>query len=494
MNIFGKHFKIALASIFIVETFSLLGHFYPAINTIGFFALVLTILILSVYKLEYGIWMVLAELFIGSKGYLFSFELNDFSISIRIALWLSIMSVWLARKILKFRQEKISFLKSEFFPYFLILFIFIAWGIVNGLLSGNSFNNIFFDFNGWLYFALIFPVYDAFSAESNKKISSLLQIFTASVFYLSIKTFVLLYLFAHNFNFISGVYKWIRDTGVGEITHMQDGFYRIFIQSHFFVLALFFLLLVLIAEIIKNGKLKTKNFLYFFLLSVSSFAVVLISFSRSFWVGFVAGLILLYVYFAINKEKIKNILVFSGILLGACILSFVLVAALVKFPYPSPLGGFSIDLISERAGQISGEAGVSSRWALLPNLAKEIKDAPVLGKGFGATVTYTSSDPRILNSSLTGEYTTYAFEWGWLDVWLKIGLFGFLIYAVLIGMIFARGFKIKKTFISGLIIGLLVLAAVNFFSPYSNHPIGIGYLILISLIIDKSKEESIALA
>lgn len=492
VNLFGKQFKIALLSIFVVEAISLLGYFYPAANKFGFFALVLAVLALSIYKLEYGIWILLAELFIGSKGYLFSFGLDKFNISIRIALWLAVMLVWFVKKALHFRQERIAFFSSQFFSHFAALFLFIAWGLVNGFLNKNALGNIFFDFNGWLYFALIFPIYDVFLKEKGEQISVLTQIFTAAAIWVCIKTFALLYLFSHNIGLIE-VYKWIRNTGIGEITQMQGGFYRIFIQSHLFVLVLFFLSLIFIFNSLKNNALKKKENLFVLSLSFFSFTTILISFSRTFWVGLVVGFLALYIYLFFIKAKLKEVARFAGILLGIGIVSIVLVAALVKFPYPDPLGGFSTaDLFSERASQFSGEAGVSSRWALLPSLAEKIKDAPISGKGFGTTVTYRSSDPRVLATNPSGEYTTYAFEWGWFDIWLKLGLFGFLVYVFLVFRIFSAGLKMDNLLVTGFVFGLLVLSAVNFFSPYSNHPLGIGLLIVISVIIDKFKAEAAA--
>ena len=154
------------------------------------------------------------------------------------------------------------------------------------------------------------------------------------------------------------------------------------------------------------------------------------------------------------------------------------------------MGGFTATaLLSERVSQITGEAGVSSRWALLPELWDKIKQAPILGQGFGSIITYQSSDPRVLQSSPTGEYTTYAFEWGWLDIWLKLGLFGLIAYLSLVGKIIVDGIfrnKAKDKIIYGLTIGIAVISAVSIFSPYMNHPLGIGYLILVSAMLSRN--------
>src|SRR5690606_26879171 len=53
---------------------------------------------------------------------------------------------------------------------------------------------------------------------------------------------------------------------------------------------------------------------------------------------------------------------------------------------------------------------------------------PILGSGYGTTVTYETSDPRLL-STIGSSYTTYAFEWGYHDIWLKIGVVGASVYA-----------------------------------------------------------------
>jgi O-antigen ligase len=208
-------------------------------------------------------------------------------------------------------------------------------------------------------------------------------------------------------------------------------------------------------------------------------------------------LILFFIYLIWRKFDLKKIFQISLFFILCASISIGFVALVVKFPYPKPTGGFNTaELLSERASEIKGEAAVASRWALLPELWKKIKIAPILGKGFGAAVTYKSSDPRILEQNPRGEYTTYAFEWGWLDIWLKLGFLGLMAYLILIGKIVYDGLsKISNAecrmpnaeLILGLIIGIAVISVVNIFTPYLNHPLGIGYLILVSAILNKKR-------
>ncbi len=527
MNLLGNIFKKTFLFIVLAELLSLFAYLLPDFRQTAFLIIVLTTLILTLYKLEYGIWVLLAELFIGSKGYLFFFEHNGLIVSIRIALWLIVISVWLGMVItnrVKNRtkakepgsesSEPGSFARSSFFKhspyfsYFLILFAFITWGLINGFLNHNEFSNIFFDFNGWLYFVLVFPIYSVITDKVPRAFMGLSepllviwQIFIAAIIWLSLKTFFLLFAFSHNMiGMISELYYWVRTTGVGEITQIQGGFYRIFFQSHIFVLIGFFIFIIFLSQ--KNTNFKSRKYLYLFSAFCFLLSAILISFSRSFWLGLITGFILLYTYFIWQKYSWKKILYNTGLFLLGTIVSIGLIAVIVKFPYPKPMGGFNTtELISQRASTITGEAGVSSRWALLPELWQKIKNAPILGQGFGTTVTYKTGDPRVLQSSPTGEYTTYAFEWGWLDIWLKLGLLGLFFYLILIAKICLMGLMTKQSqkdvtilkdtpklnnIKTGLIIGLIIIAIVSIFSPYMNHPLGIGYLLMASLIINFS--------
>jgi len=495
-NFFDKRFRLIFLFIILAEIISFAGYLFPAINAPAFFIIILLALALSLYRLEYGLAILLAELFIGSKGYLFYFTSNGLTISLRIALWLIIISVWLGQTInswIKNKKLEINFCHSSYFSYFVILFLFIFWGIINGWLNHNEPSNLFFDFNSWLYFALIFPFFSGFNKPERLKLLG--QVFVAATVWLSIKTLFLVFTFSHNFIIaLFGLYPWIRDSGVGEITQVQGGFWRVFFQSHIFVLLGFFLSSMIMAKLIveKIWRKYLKFYIFNFIFLILFLTTILASFSRSFWLGLAAGVLIAWlIWLALEKIKFKDFVLINSYWLGVALISFALLIAIVKFPYPAPLGGFApVDLLSTRASQLADEAGVASRWALLPNLWSKIKAAPLLGQGFGATVTYKTNDPRVLQTNPSGDFTTYAFEWGWLDIWLKLGLFGLLAYLTIIAKIFWQAWQPTplahtRWLIQGLAIGLAVVAAVSVFSPYTNHPLGIGYLIIASVLIDR---------
>ncbi|MDP2736430.1 MAG: O-antigen ligase family protein [bacterium] len=488
----NKIIKNTLLFIILAEILSFLGYYWQIINFITFFAIIIITIILALRRLGYGLYILLTELLIGSFGYLFYFENGGLKISLRIALWLIIMSVWLAKaviKLVKTKKLELNFFRSPYLFYFLALFLFIALGVISGFLHNNSLNNIFFDFNNWLYFLLVFPIFSVWQNDNNLKIIK--QIFLASIGWLSLKTIILAYIFSHSFNyFILDLYLWVRRSGVGEITQVVPGFSRIFMQSHIFVLIGFFILLFYLLKNLneKPAALNKQNF-YLIGFNALLLSTIIISFSRSFWLGLAAGGLFICLI-AIFKLKIslKKFIVFNLMIISTIILSLALTFFIIKFPYPAPSGDFNAtNLLSDRATQATNEAGASSRWQLLPPLWQKIKLGPILGQGFGATVTYKSSDPRVLAVNSTGEYTTYAFEWGWLDVWLKLGVLGLLAYLILFAKIIYNTLKINSYFSLSLAAGLVIILAVNIFSPYVNHPLGIGYLIMAAAIIENLK-------
>lgn len=496
-NIFSKNFRLAFLLIFLTELVSFSGYFSPFLNKAGFFVIAAAVLILSFYRIEYALLIALAELVIGSKGYLFYFENDGFVISIRIAIWLIIMSVWLAKIILKLYKEKkvdIEFFKTGYFKYFNIFFIFLIWGLVSAFLNKNELSNIFFDFNNWLYLLIIFPFFDIF--KSKEKLNGILTVFSASICWLIIKTYFLLFIFSHNLiGAVYDLYRWIRVAGIGEITQMQSGFTRIFFQSYIFILAAFFLaLIILIKYLLDNKQLKIKSFLLkpqfliIFTFLTLLISIIILSLSRSFWAGLAGGLIVffIFIFFKRNVLDWKNIFFIFATLLVSFIMSIGIIAAIVKFPYPEPTAQFSTDLLSDRASELAGEAGASSRWSLIGSLLSKTKEAPILGKGFGATVTYISKDPRVLETNIKGEYSTYAFEWGWLDIWLKIGLLGVISYLLFLGKIIYDSFKNINFNSDGYLklsfgLSLITVCLVSIFSPYLNHPLGFGVIILTAL-------------
>src|SRR3989338_4871588 len=485
-NFFKKRPIFSLISILAsVELFSFFGYLHPLAGAVLFWLIIAATLGMSLWRLEYGLLIALIELFIGSKGYLFSFDIGETVISIRIALFLVIMAVCLLRKIFSKKVSGFSFQVSSFSFWFLFLFAALAIGLIQAIILRNNYGNIFFDFNAFLFFAYLFPLVEILREKINWE--RLGKAAIASVSWVAIKTFIIFYVFAHGmWPYTPMVYKWIRDTGVGEITKMDQGFYRIFFQGQIYEL---FALIIFLA-IANSQRLRVK---YHWLLGAGLAAAVILSFSRSFWVGGVAGLFaLFFLLIFVLKAKWRSVSIFAAYLVAVFLAGFILIFALMNIPPRKGKPASLFSLVSERA--TTQEAAGQSRMELLKPLWKGILKHPIIGSGFGATITYNSKDPRILQNNPTGEFTTFAFEWGYLDLWYKMGILGPLAYLGLIGSVLLalwRAMKEKteiilagisiKAISLGVFAALIALAAVHFFTPYLNHPLGIGFIILASL-------------
>ncbi len=463
-----------LGLIVLAELFSIFTFYIAGFNNVATLLIALIALILTLYRLDYGVLLLLVELFIGSKGYLFYFESPGLQISIRIILWLIVMTVWLVLFGSKWlRTKKFPWPKVQKFPFiwaFGALALFVIWGAVSGWLRGNGQSDLFFDFNGWLYFSLLLPSYEVFIVSPRRAENwlRLRQILVLAVLWLAVKTLVLLYFFTHNVpSLLPDLYRWVRLSGVGEITPAPGGFFRIFFQSHIFLL--------LLAPFL-DWELSKKRSVGIWALLILVWAGIIVSMSRSFWLALLATLVLMLL--VIWKQKgIKATLIHAGRYIILLILSLALVFAVAKFPLPPVAGNFDLSLFADRANLGQDESAISSRWALLDALKVKLSEHPIIGSGFGTLVTYKSSDPRVAETTADKMYTTYAFEWGWLDVWVKLGLLGLLAYLYLLFLI------IKKAGIEEIALALSVVALVvaNIFTPYTNHPLGITWVILAAL-------------
>ncbi|HPI67146.1 MAG TPA: O-antigen ligase family protein [bacterium] len=506
-----KYFKITFFLLILAEILSYLSWANHWLNTVCFVAIILATLFLSLYKLKYGLYILLAELFVGSKGYLFSVDLGNTVLSIRMGIFIVVMAVFLVNVILRSvndegsreKQSKTLYKINSVFRRIprsaliaeLGMTIIVVWAFVWGIIRGNDFGNVFLDFNNWLYWLVALPmtlIYTNKNTNKHKFIINIISILCAAGSVIFLKTIFLFYIFTHQVSFfLPEIYQWVRDTNVAEITHVAGNVWRIFMPAQIYVLILFFILFVGLK--FKKTEHKIYSILIDFLLPIFCLAVLIISFSRSFWVGLIAGLLSYLVYFIITKEKFFNILKQIGKIILFLFASLVLVSAIYFLP-PKPVGDWA-SILGQRLTQ--GEAASAARLNQLTPLWQGIKKHPLIGSGFGATFTYFSTDPRLINETAgqSGEVTTYASEWGYLDMILKFGLVGLGIYLYLFFLIIKKLLKFEtnsnfsnlnqKNHNSLFIIhysfgiALVALLAVNIFTPYLNHPLGIGFIVLI---------------
>jgi O-antigen ligase len=493
-NFFGKTTRTTFIFIVLAELLSFALYWLKDVIDLRLYFFILlffSLIILGIFRLKWLIFIAIIELIIGSKGHLFSLEIFDFVVSIRLAIFLSVIICWLlTTNPIKLVSSVVNVLKQ--FKCIFYLGIVIAFALFFAFFRGLPLENIFFDINGWLFFLYLFPWF--YVLADKKDIEAIIQIFSACLITLISKTLIFLYVFSHQLPLMHDLYGWGRRTLWGEFTILDNGFYRIFSQAHIYVIIAFFIFLAIAAGN-KISNRKTKLYLWLMMSALSS--VIFIGLSRSFWVGLAVGL-LIWLFFAAYLIKLSSKKIIISILsVGATFaVGFALIIAVADFPFPKPAIKFEAsDLINER---LKEDSAISSRWSQLPALIKAIAKHPVIGSGWGSKITYQSKDPRIKTlANPAGQYTTFTFEWGYLDMILKFGLAGLMVYFYLIYSLIKKFVVfIKKNaeqhsavLSLGLMLGLAAILVVHFFSPYLNHPLGIGYLLLL-FIFSRFNEES----
>jgi hypothetical protein len=463
--------------------------------------------------------VLLAELCIGSQGgYLVSYGLmGGLNLSLRMGLFLVVLGIWMAQRIAAFLDKRSraaalaevrALPRHPLFAPTLALAAVFAIAVARGVLLGNGTANVFFDANGYLYLALL-PVFVTTIVSHETRMASA-AVVVASVFTMTAKALFTEFIFSHRLFVVAApLYTWIRDTRVGEITIMTGDFYRVFFQAHIF--ALFFLLIaVLQLAYMPSWRGRAPKILLG--LVVATGTALLLSLSRSFWFG---GAIATFAVMAVLGASRASWEVWKRLLIvGATGLIGGMVIILVTYVFPFPQKGSDVafgELFGSRAFSFAGEAAANSRWQLLPELVAAGMEHPVLGSGFGKEVTYRTEDPRLLADNPTGAYTTFAFEWGYHDLWVKLGFLGLVVYAWFLSKILVpwvrkvrdgmRVFKQPHTETDppadmapvvalGVVAGLVALLATNVFSPYLNHPLGFGIMMLTAAFVYGEKGES----
>ncbi|OIP79718.1 MAG: hypothetical protein COT39_02780 [Parcubacteria group bacterium CG08_land_8_20_14_0_20_48_21] len=497
-------FRLTAALLLLMELVSFFSYLIPVFGAIAYGIVLLTILGGTLWRLEIGLYAAFAELMVGSKGYLLVLPLGGVNLSLRMGIYLIVMAVWFGHFLL-YREQRIRLMRffatplGKAYGFFAVV---IGMGIARGILLRHAFADIFFDVNSYAYGTLLLPLLAVYIRHNF--FARLIEVACAATVILSLKTLWLVLWFSHPlWYWWEPVYRWVRMTGVGEITQLLGGMSRIFLQSQIFHLVGLFIVLALLLH-----RRESQKTLTLWLLASLFTASLFASGSRSFWVGSIAGLFFIFLLplfpnIRHRKTYVVQAVKFFSVSMVAGVLGVFLAWSVAVVPLPKlGSGSFDLSVLAQRAATFSGEAGVGSRWALLKPLLGEIKKAPIRGQGFGATVTYISQDPRILATHPDGLYTTSAVEWGYLDMWLKMGLIGILALLWLLWTLGREWTSCLRTppppfyhtradaRLFGFGIGMIALATTHAFSPYLNHPLGIGLLLLFTVaLLTKSRQQ-----
>jgi len=463
---------------FVFTLLSVLGYAWPTVSNLIFCLIIGAAIYFSLIKIEYGFLFLIFEFLIGHEGHLFELA----GLSLRLALFLVVMLIWFIQKIIDKKQRRFfaQFVKSPDLVMFLIFFFVIILGLLQGMIAHDPILAIK-DFINYSYLFLIFPLIDIFKKQDFVK--NIFKMSQASVIGLSILTIIVFILFVTNLTQVHDqFYWWWRSIVVGKATDTGTGFFRIVSSAHLLILPLFLIFLSFLIENRKRFKHKYKKYLIY--LSIGASLMLLINFSRAYFLGILIGLI-----FLLKGIDWRRWLIFSCLIIFILIAEFGLLFGMVSGGAALQGLGFFKDRINTI---LSPDQEISSltRMTILPVLINMIKESPIFGQGLGATVEYT-------DLSTGQDKTTFHLDWGYLEIWVELGLFGLIAYALVLLSIFYQGWQtikklkrhvFEKRLVIGLLAGLASLIIASLTGPFLFHPIGIFYLVLTAVIIISIKE------
>jgi len=513
----NPHVKIILIVIAVlILLLSFLGFVIPPVNHVAWFLILFFVFCGALIKYEFIGVVLLAELAIGGHGYLFSITVAGFPISIRIGLFVVACITLLYHLIRKRKFPKIS--GTPLAIPFIVLVSIIVLGMIRGMAHNNGLI-VFFDANAYLSILYVVFFVEAFSSHKalQKAFTTLLSFGVA----LSLVTIALLGIYgifhydtslkaaisvdstiqqelsggsafsqgviaqrtnpqAEQFQLDPSVttktkpasYRWLRDTGVAQISYVSGRFFRVFFPSHIIMLATFFIALSLLWN--KNSR-RRRILLISSLISMG--IALFISFSRSLWLGgAVALLIFTLVWFRQTLHRQRALLVI-----------FVLLLIIIIVPLTTQVGSIFTERIRSILNPGTEVAG-THRIELAKALYQHIKDYPVWGSGFGTLVSF----PTVLPNGQVITAAFYIYELAYLDVIVKLGGIGLGLFFLFYGYVIYRLIKIYKSsgppIAMGLLAGFIACLIANITTPIFTHPLGFCLVAIISAFLFASHE------
>lgn len=458
-----------------LELLSLAAFYLPDLQPVMMTLIGITALLLAIKDMRWLFALLVIEMVIGSHGHLFRVEVLGFDLTVRMMLFGMLVLAWVIH-VLRGCSRIFHFSHIHITGPLLFIIVAVAWGMLRAWSNGVSLGHAISDANGYAFLALIPIAVEQIS--DRRSFAWIARIFVGALTWLAVKSLLLLYFFSHEFPFLKELYTWQRKAWLTEITRLESGVYRVFAASDVFLLLGIFVGFMLLWKMASRRKWIWMSFIG---------AAFLLSLSRSFWLGsFVAVTFMLPVLARLKIMTSRSAKTFLLRGFGVLLLSAGVLFAVMQFPYPAKLSDASaLGIFSSKLTGIS-DAAVSSRWNMLGPLTEKIKEAPVLGSGFGTVITYRSDDPRIHALHPGGVITTFAIEWQYLEMVMKMGLLGLIGILWLwlrIGRFFWRTIKNAAgkdlLLVMGLMMAFFAFIVANIFTPYLNHPLGWMFLALM---------------
>lgn len=413
---------------------------------------------------DWAWYILLGELVLGGAGHFFEF----FGLSIRTILVLTFIALWTGYTI-STNTKKILHIPHKLFYLLITLASFVGISALIGTMNNHGIRAVIQDLIPYSFFVLVLPAYYLFKKQKNQKyLIRLLIAFLISSAIFSLITFILFSSGAEVLQ--SPYYKWFRDVAMGKITDMGGGFFRIVAPEHLLITPLVLLISSLLMKKEKHHKL-------WWAMLIFGIFILILNFSRIYFLALIIGLIVLK-----YKHNFKNWIFVSATVGVITLLLFTSTSLAAS-------GGAStgLDLLGLRIASISRpetEASALTRMTLLEPIFMMIRQHPITGSGLGSRIIFI--DP-VKSATLSSPH----FDWGYLELWVELGLFGLTSFlSVIFYCIFLLIKKIRAVsnyhdFYVGLLAGCVSFLVMNITSPALFHVLGIFYFVFVITIAIK---------
>ncbi len=457
-----KHLAVYLGFFFAIRATSFLfadAHIVQAL-IVAFLCTALA----SLYYIDRdtAIFLLVAELLLGGNGQ----YIELFGLSLRSALFITFLIVWVLHLISSRTHRSEIYMPHRLLYILLPAAIGIIIGVIRGIVLGNGVVPVLQDALPFAYFLIIPPFYHMIVRKQfQKELAALIVSFILGTLVWEILLFIL---FATGMSAIHDpFYSWLRDAGAQKITDMGNGFFRIVSPSH--------LLVPLIITIIYSLKLHAKKRALWYLI-IPLLIILLLDLSRAYILCTIVGY-----FFLFRKSYAKDWLLVGLISCGIGITLFLLLNL-------SASAGRStgIELLTNRISSFSTpsiEESTYTRMAILPYAWEAITEHPLFGHGLGTAITF----PNPLSGI---QITTRQIDWGILELWIELGLFGLVSMLLLVSaIVYALYQHIRfahhnRSVDRGIIAALLTLCVLTIFGPGLFHVYGVLFLaICISMTL-----------
>lgn len=419
--------------------------------------ILLTVIVVGWRRPAIVAYASIAEALVGGKGYLLQLSIGQTAISGRMVLF-TIAIIMSLRYLVPWWAE----IRTKFSNTTLLLLVtWLVLSTVMGFVNHHQYSLIYTDANAFL-FLLLLPAWWILLRHDQHWQSRVLGIAFAAVTIIGLKAWLVMLLFGENVHRLRDLYLWIRTTGIGEVTYMNHNAYRVFFQSH--IVSLVVMLWLLTARSARQWQR------WWWAPLLTSGLGVYLSLSRSLWLGGTVALsaLILWLIFTRRWRHIVRL----WVIVPVGIFAWAMMVWALSWP------GFTLTGTNPVGTRFQADDAVNAATARQNQfrpLINAISRHPVIGSGFGQTVTYFSTDP-----SYQGWRTTTAFELGYLDLWLKIGITGIALFGWWVFRLW-RGLRISPA-AAAWRVSVLGLLVVHLTTPYLNHPLGLTWLMIIWLV------------